>query len=134
DGLAERSSDFTTRGVFRADAFTDRSSGAMVGLFPWTYRVLRKTCLPTSGPGGLGLVNTHRLVRAVERESRHLDVETAAIFGFHLVSSGHDARRRGQRRAAGVLETFTRLQHRLLADHARAPHLLQPAERIGDAP
>ena len=46
----------------------------------------------------------------------------------------HDAGWRGERRTAGVLEGLSRGQNRLLADHAAATDLLDPAKGIGDAP
>ena len=52
----------------------------------------------------------------------------------HAVGAGHEAGRRRQRHAAGIFERFPGLEHRLLADHAGAAHLLQPPERIGDPP
>ena len=52
----------------------------------------------------------------------------------HAVAAGHEAGRRRQRHAAGIFERFARLERRLLADHAGALDLLQPPERVGDAP
>src|SRR5215472_13789456 len=71
---------------------------------------------------------------AVERERRNLDVEPLAARRHHAVGPDHEARGRRQRHAAGVLVGRARLEHGLLADHTRAPHLLDAAERIGDAP
>src|SRR5262249_60700152 len=74
------------------------------------------------------------LLREVEREGRDLDVERLAGFGDHSVAPDHEAGRRGQWNSARVLVILARLQHRLLADHPRAAHLLQAAIGVGDAP
>ena len=73
-------------------------------------------------------------VRRVERERRNFDIEMLAGRGHHAVAAGHEAGRRRQRHAAGVFERLARLEHRLFADHARAFDLLEPPERVGDAP
>src|SRR5262249_13559323 len=62
------------------------------------------------------------------------DVELLAGGGYHAVAAGHEAGWRGQRHTAGVFEVFAGPQHRLLADHAGAAHLLQAALGIGDPP
>jgi hypothetical protein len=73
-------------------------------------------------------------MRAVQGKGRDLDVETLAGFAFHLIGADHDARRRAERGAAGVLEALPRIEHRLLADHAGAADLLDLAVGVGDPP
>src|SRR5215472_5343369 len=70
----------------------------------------------------------------IERKRRNIDVESLAGCGHHAVGSGHETGRRGERHAASIFEILTRLEHRLLAHHAGAAHLLQAALCIGDAP
>ena len=62
--------------------------------------------------------------RAKTPESRYRNARPRR---HHAVAAGHEAGRRRQRHAAGVFERLARLEHRLLADHARALDLLQPA-------
>src|SRR5499427_7876491 len=70
----------------------------------------------------------------IERKRRNIYVELLAGRGHHAVGSGHETGRRGERHAAGIFEILARLEHRLLAHHAGAAHLLQAAVRVGDAP
>src|SRR5579863_5949494 len=79
-------------------------------------------------------VERPRLMRAVERKSRDRDREAFAGRQFHLVASDHDARRRRERRAAGVFEALAGTEHRLLADDAGAAHVLDTAHRVGKSP
>src|ERR1700691_3893817 len=79
-------------------------------------------------------IEPYRLMGAVEREGRNSDGETFPALGLHLVAADHDARRRVQGRAAGILEGFARSQHRLLADDAGTAHVLLAAHAVGDAP
>ena len=64
----------------------------------------------------------------------NIDVERLAGRGHHAVGAGHETGRRRQRHAAGVFEILARLEHRFLADHAGAAHLLQASLGVGDAP
>ncbi len=76
----------------------------------------------------------YRLIGAIQREGRDLNLELLTLFVFHLVGAGHDARRRSKRGAAGIFKTVAGLQHRLLADHTGAAHIMRLPARIGDAP
>ena len=67
-----------------------------------------------------GLVKLCRLVGAVERKRGNYNVEILPGRRNHLVGAGHDSRWRRQGRAAGILESLTRSQDRLLADNAVA--------------
>src|SRR5665213_3180411 len=69
-------------------------------------------------------------VGTVEREGRHLDLESLAALAHHLVADGHEARRGRQRHAAGVFVALARREHRLLADHAFAADFLLPARGV----
>src|SRR5262249_39497011 len=74
------------------------------------------------------------LARAIERKGRHVDLEALAAFAHHLIAPGHEARRGRQRHARGIFKTFAGCEHRLLADHAFALHLLLPPRGVGDDP
>src|SRR5262245_368294 len=76
------------------------------------------------------LIDRALALGGVEREGGNVDVELLAGGGDHAVGSGHETGRRRQRHAAGVLEVLAGLEHRLLADHARAAHLLQAPLRV----
>src|SRR4051812_20405160 len=69
-----------------------------------------------------------------QREFGDRRIETGPVLTDHLVSAAHRANGRGDRGAAGVLETFTRAQCRLGADYAKSPYFLDLASRVGDDP
>src|SRR6202161_4376465 len=71
---------------------------------------------------------------AVERKSRHVDFEFLAAFCHHLITPGHEARRRRQGNAGGVFEAFAGREHRLFADHALAADFLLAAGGIRNDP
>src|SRR5271169_1910223 len=73
-------------------------------------------------------------MRAVERKGRHLNPKALTRPRLHLIAADHDAGRRRQRGAAGVLEALARSEHRLLADDPRAAHFLQPPMTVRDLP
>src|SRR5579862_278580 len=80
------------------------------------------------------LVEAPRFLRAVEGEGGNADEESLAGRRFHLIIADHKTRRRCERAGAGIFEALTRLQHRLFADNAWPAYLLQPAQRVGNAP
>ena len=55
------------------------------------------------------LVKSDRLMRAIQGEGGDGNIEPVTRFGFHLIGSEHDARRRLQWRAAGIFEGRTRV-------------------------
>src|SRR5882672_1148402 len=59
-----------------------------------------------------------------QREWRDRRFERKAVFGHHPVRAAHRADGRRNAGAARILETLAGLEHRLLADHALAFHLL----------
>lgn len=71
---------------------------------------------------------------AIQRERRHGHIKPRSLLAFHFIGSNHQSRRGLERRAAGVLETFTGLKHGLLANHARATNLLGMSCRVGNRP
>src|ERR1700752_653711 len=73
-------------------------------------------------------------VGTIQREGWNLDVEMLAVVRLHPIGPGHEAGWGRQRRAAGIFKRLSGLQCRLLADDARALHLLQPPQGIGDPP
>src|SRR5215472_16778855 len=102
--------------------------GAMVRKRPRSCR-----CAAPSGPPQASIDRSLPLW-GIERKRRNIDVESLAGRGHHAVGSGHETGRRGKRHAASIFEILTRLEHRLLAHHAGAAHLMKAALRIGDAP
>jgi hypothetical protein len=84
------------------------------------------------------LVQGALCVWTVEREHRNLDIEALTIlvtdFGHHSVTASHETRRGVQRNAAGILERFSGLNHRLFADNAGTAHFLSLPGTVGDDP
>src|SRR5438552_4436806 len=80
------------------------------------------------------LIQNPPVIRAVQRECRHVDLEPLAAFADHLVAPGHEARRGRQWHAAGVFEALARREHGLLADHAFAADFLLASGGAGDDP
>src|SRR6266478_5587024 len=73
-------------------------------------------------------------VGTVERECRHVDLESLAALAHHLVAAGHEAGGGRKRDAAGVFEALAGREHRLLADHAFAADFLLAAGGVGNDP
>jgi hypothetical protein len=69
------------------------------------------------------------LTRSPQNHRRSL-----AVVGEHLVAALHDAHRRFQHGAGGVLVVVAGAHPRLLADHALAAHLFHLAVGVGDHP
>src|SRR5690625_8010645 len=79
-------------------------------------------------------VQPHGLMRTVERESGNIYPETFTILFLHFIAALHDAARGRKGAAAGIGKMAARLQHRLLADHARSLDFLRHAFCIGNPP
>src|ERR1700758_414469 len=73
-------------------------------------------------------------VAAVERKRRDFDFEMFAAGGDHAVGANHETRGGLQRNAAGIFESFSGFEHRLLADNARPAYLLAASMSVGDPP
>src|SRR5215210_6021177 len=88
----------------------------------------------SSSPAPEVLIERPPGIGAVERKSRHVDLELLAVLALHLVPAGHEARCGLQRHAAGVFEPLARCEHRLLADYPFAADFLPMAGGVGDDP
>src|SRR5690606_20356569 len=75
----------------------------------------------------------HTRYREAERADAGVELLAAGLHD-HVEIAVHGANRRVERAAAGVLEFLAGLQHRLVADDARATHLLDLAVAGGDDP
>ena len=80
------------------------------------------------------LIDTHRLVRTIEGEGRHKNVELLAIQSCHLITADHNAGWRRQGRSAGIFIMLAGAQNRLLTNDARSLNLLQAPQGICDLP
>jgi hypothetical protein len=81
---------------------------------------------PLALEGALPAVDAQAVLKAVANRSEFLDTPD----WDDLLGS---VPRRG-RAAAGVVDALARTQHGLLADHARAAHLLEVAVAVDDPP
>src|SRR5438270_1527377 len=93
----------------------------------------REACWPLR-PRASGSVRTRLLLRRIERKRRNAREKALAVPSLHLVIADHEAGRGRQRAGAGVLEALARFEHRLFPNDARAAHLLQPPQAVGNAP
>ena len=85
------------------------SIGSTLALFT-DVTIVDPRCTRLRRSGCRNSVDLAFLIRAVERERRNFDVEPFAVVAPHAVGAEHDAGRRRQRRAAGVLERLARVQ------------------------
>src|SRR5262249_27341927 len=107
-----------------------------IGIVAWTMSARRKPdadAPPRDDDAKLRFSSMQR-ARHGQRARRYRRLERRAVLAHHLIAALHRADRRGDARAARVLEALAGLQHRLLADDAEAFDFLHAMVAVGDVP